>query len=522
MSKKKYSLGIDIGTSGAKAGIFDEEGELISIAQEEYHFQRPRPGWSEIDPEEVWRKVCFVIRQCVKESSLDVDKIVGVGLSVLGETFLFADEGGNPIHPAIESMDGRDHAYQKYILWLKENLGAEDIFRRTSYPISSLPPAPKILWFQEHKPEIIQRTSKIVTFQDFAIWRLTGTPAIDYSMASRTMLFDANEKAWIEEYLQQMGLSSERFSAPLESSQVVGQLSMDVANELGLTPGIPVVPGAHDQSCAALGVGIVREGIASDGTGSVEAIATVTKTPISTPDMMLRGHGSQCHVRKDLYLALGFHLSAGSLVRWYRDCLGQWERELAAKEGKDPYDLLTEVAERSPPGAKGLLVFPHWSGAGTGRKPALSPNSRGAIFGLTLAHEKSDISRAIFEGITFEARYIIESLESCGIPITDLVVTGGGAKSAFWLQLKADITGKRIVVPEVTEASLLGAALLAGAGAGLYSSLEEAVTRACRTVTTYEPQQETVAIYNKLFPIYRDLYDATIDISGRLTTFAAY
>jgi xylulokinase len=521
MTQTKFLLGIDLGTSGAKAGIFDENGEMISTAKEEYHFQHPNPGWSEIDPEEVWQKAGSVIRECVDQSGLDPAQIVAMGLSVLGETFMFVDEAGNPVYNAIEGMDARAQAYQTYIAWFKEKFGAEAIFQRTSYPISSLPPAPKILWFREHQPEVLARTAKFVTFQDFAVWRLTGAPAIDYSMASRLMLFDTLEKKWIDEYLHAMGISADNFSPAVESAHPVGELSESVAADFGLKPGILVVPGAHDQSCAALGVGVVREGVASDGTGSVEAITTVTKTPITSVEMLSRGQGSQCHVRADLWLALGFHLAAGSLVRWYRDHLGRWEQEVAAKEGKDPFDLITEAAQSSPPGANGLLLFPHWSGAGTGRDPALNPNSRGGIVGFTLAHNEADLSRAIFEGITFEARFIIESLESSGIPIKELVVTGGGAKSPFWLQLKADITGKRIVVPEVTEASLLGAALLAGVGAGVFSSLEDAVDRACRTVSAFEPRPERTATYDRLFPIYKDLYDAFIDISGRLATFVA-
>jgi xylulokinase len=521
MAEKRYLLGVDLGTSGAKAGIFDEDGELISTAKEEYHFQHPNPGWSEIDPEEVWQKAGSVIRECVRESDLDPAQILAMGLSVLGETFMFVDEAGNPVYNAIEGMDARAQAYQEYISWFKQKFTAEAIFQRTSYPISSLPPAPKILWFRDHQPEVLERTDKFVTFQDFAVWRLTGAPAIDYSMASRLMLFDTLEKKWIDEYLQAMGISAANFSPAVESAHPVGELKESIAEELGLRPGILVVPGAHDQSCAALGVGVVREGVASDGTGSVEAITTVTKTPITSLEMLSRGQGSQCHVRADLWLALGFHLAAGSLVRWYRDHFGRWEQEVAAKGGKDPFDLITEAAQSSPPGANGLLLFPHWSGAGTGRDPALNPNSRGGIVGLTLAHSKADLNRAIFEGITFEARFIIESLESSGIPIKELVVTGGGAKSPFWLQLKADITGKRIVVPEVTEASLLGAALLAGVGAGVYSSLEDAVDRACRTVSVYEPRSEVTPIYDQIFPIYKDLYDALIDISRRLAAFVA-
>jgi xylulokinase len=222
-------------------------------------------------------------------------------------------------------------------------------------------------------------------------------------------------------------------------------------------------------------------------------------------------------VRGDLYLALGFHLAAGTLVRWCRDQLGREEQERAEREGRDVYDLLTEEARRSPPGANGLLVLPHICGAGTGRAPALNPGSRGVVLGLSVAHTKADLNRAIFEGITCEGRFIIHSLEESGIPVSQLVVTGGGAKSPFWLQLKADITQKRIVVPAVTEASLLGAALLAGVGSGAYPSLEAAVERCCRQRATYEPDRSLAPTYDRLFAIYQDVYPAVIGLNERLS-----
>jgi xylulokinase len=520
MAHRRYLLSVDLGTSGAKAGIFSRDGQLVSLAQKEYQFNHPTAGWSEIDPDEVWRKAKTVIKQAVSKSGINGKEIAALGLSVLGETGLPVDESGNPLYPAIESMDQREGAYQKYVSWFDETFGAADIFKRTSYPLNSLPPAHKILYFRDHKPEIFKRIAKYVTFQDFVIWKLCGKPAMDYSMASRTMLFDVRQKQWIYEYLDKMGVSRDIFSSAFESSCPVGQLKESVAIELGLPPGMLIVPGAHDQSCAAFGVGVVKEGIASDGTGSVEAIATATKTPIDSLEMLSFGQGSQCHVSADLYLALGFHLTAGSLIRWYRDQLCRWEKDKANEINTDTYDLITQEAEKSPPGAKGLLVFPHWIGAGTGRQPPLNSLSRGAMFGLSLMHSKADLDRAIFEGITYEARYLIESLESTGISIEELVVTGGGAKSNFWLQLKADITGKRIVVPKVTEASLLGAAMLAGVGAGIYPDLESAVEQACRTVRTFEPDNEKKSTYDHIYDIYRDVYQAIINISGRLVQFA--
>jgi xylulokinase len=521
MKSKAYLLGIDIGTGGAKAGLFDLDGNLISLHQLDYHFTHPKPGWSEISPLEVWEKVTQVVRGCVSRSGQDPREIAALGLSVLGETGLAVDEQGSPVYAAIESMDQRENAYKPYVEWFEKNIGAAEIFRRTSYPLNHLPPPHKILWLRDHEPQVFDRAAKYVTFQDFVVWRMTGRPVMDYSMASRTMLFDIQKKTWIGEYLSAMGISTDFLSPVQVASQVAGELGEEAAEELGLPAGILVVPGAHDQSCAALGVGVVREGVAGDGTGSVEAISTASRKPIQSEDMRARGIGSQCHVTSDLYLPLGFQLSAGSLVRWYRDQLSAWEQEEARRLGSDAYDLITGAASSSPPGANGLLVLPHWSGAGTGRIPALNPASRGSILGLTLAHTRADLSRAIFEGITLETRFIIESLESSGITIQELVVTGGGAKSPFWLQLKADITGKRIVVPEVTEASLLGAALLGGVGAGIYLDIEEAAGRACRARSFYEPGPDQYAAYGPVYAVYKDLYEALIGISSRLVQLAA-
>jgi xylulokinase len=520
MTAEKYLLGVDIGTSGAKAGIFSREGRLISLNQNEYAFEHPKPGWSEIDPDEVWAKARLAVKNAVIQSGVEPNTIAAMGLSVIGETGLPVDESGDPLYPAIESMDQRENAYQAYVSWFDETFGAEAIFKRTSYPLNSLPLAHKILYFRDHKPDLFKRIAYFVTFQDFIIWKLCGQPAIDYSMASRTMLFDVRGKEWIEEYLEKMGISKYQFSPPVESFFPVGKLDETAARELGLNPGTIVVPGAHDQSCAALGVGVIKEGVASDGTGSVEAIATSTETPFDSAEMLALGQGSQCHVTSDLYLALGFHLTAGSLVRWYRDQLGRWEQQEAGEMGGDAYDLITQAAEESPPGSNGLLVFPHWIGAGTGRKPPLNPLSRGAVLGLSLMQSKADLNRAVFEGITFETRYLLESLESTGLSISELMVTGGGAKSNFWLQLKADITGKRIKVPSVIEASLLGAALLAGVGAGIYPDLESAVDQACSIERAYEPDMEKAAIYDKYYAVYRDVYQAIIGISSRLVQLA--
>jgi len=517
MEESTYFIGLDIGTSGVKAVLFSPTGKLICSSQDEYRFKNPKPGWSELDPEEVWAKTVRVVRDCVVQSTVNPKNIKALGLSVLGETCMPLDENGSPLYPAIDSQDKRENGYQKYLDWFRQRFGEDVIYRRTSLPVAFIAPALRLMWLQEHHPDIFKQTKKFVTFQDFALWRLTGKPAIDYSMASRTLLLDAVEKTWIQEYLDEMNVPKDMLSEPCLPTKVIGSLRAEMTKDLGLPADLLVVAGAHDQSCSALGIGGIAEGVASDGTGSVEAIGTPTLEPFTDPELQRLGFSSECHLTNDLYLALGYHLTAGSLVRWYRDHLGKFEKEWAEKKNTDAYDLITQSAQNSPPGSNGVLVMPHWSGAGTGHFPLLNPASRGAILGLTLAHEKSDLDRAVFEGITFEARLIVETFQQAGIPIEKFIVTGGGAKSPFWLQLKADIIGKPMGVPETTEASAMGAAMLAAVGSGYYSGFEEAVSRFCRTKAVFEPVADNEEKYNRIFPIYRDLYDAVIDINTRLS-----
>lgn len=511
-----YLMSFDIGTSGGKAAIFGLSGRVVAISQHEYQFEHPQPGWSELDPEVVWRSVCQSARDCINASQVDARNIAAIGLSALGETGVAVDDQGQAVYPIIESMDRRDGAYHQYVDWYAQRFGSEAIYKRTSYPLNSLPPVHKMLWIRDHRPDVFARMAKYVSLQEYFVWRMTGQPAVDYSIASRTMLFDVSQKQWIQEYVSEAGLSTDLFSPAILSSQVVGTLNETAAVAMGLVPGIQVVPGAHDQACAALGIGIIRPGVAGDGTGSVEAIVTVSSQPLSDPHTLAIGVGSQCHVTPDTYLVIGFHLAAGSLVRWYTDQFGTWAREQSHASGRSAYDLITEEANTSPPGSNGVMILPHWSGAGTGRTPPLNPASRGAVFGLTLAHTRADVSRAIFEGITFESRFLLESLETAETPIKTMIVTGGGAKSPFWLQLKANITGKTIVVPRVTEASLLGAAILAGSGAGLYANIEQAVEQVCQPERVYQPQPDVVDAYQPYYQIYHDLYDSAIGVHSRL------
>lgn len=274
--------------------------------------------------------------------------------------------------------------------------------------------------------------------------------------------------------------------------------------------------GGHDQPCGALGVGITREGPTMDATGSVECIASAMKRPILTKKMLKAGQCCYCHVVKDMYISLGFFPSAGLIFRWYRDLFAEKEKEIAQTTGKNVYDILTEIAEKSPPGASGLLLLPHFMGSGTGHSPAMNRNSRGAIIGLSLFHEKSHIIRSILEGITFELRQVIEFFEEAGIMVSDLRAIGGGAKSPFWLQLKADVTNRTVIVPEITEAASLGAAILAGIGIKAYKSFDDAAAKTYKEKSVYHPKSEAMERYDKQYMIYKEIYPALVKIFDHL------
>lgn len=511
-----HVIGLDIGTSGCKAGVVNEKGDVIGIGTHEYAFTGSEPWQMECDANDLWRFSSRAIKTAIANSKVDPKEIKAIALSVLGEVCFPVDKDGTAMLPGIHALDSRSNYYKKYTEWWVEKFGYLKTFQITSYPLSYLPSVMKIMWVRDFHPDIFSKTYKYCTVQDFIIWKLTGAPHMDYSIASRTFLLDVTKHAWSNEFLKELGLDSQLFSPLHDSTEVVGEVTRSAAESTGLKAGTPVVVGGSDQPVVGLAVGAIIEGVVMDGAGSSEAIATSTRVPITSENMMKMGEGSQCHIRKDIWLAIGFHVTCGHLVKWTRNQLGQVEMQEEATTNKNAYGLITAQASQSKPGANGLMILPHWLGSGTGYEPPLNPDSRGTILGFSIASTKADIYRAIFESVCYEVRVILESYEKAGIPITELKVSGGGAKSPFWLQLKADITQKVCKVPATSEASLLGAAMLAATGIGIYKNLEEAVAVVCKDVETYEPDRALIKEYDTRYQVYKDLYHALLPINARI------
>ena len=498
-------IGLDIGTTGCKAAVFEEDGRLVSRAGRECGVDMPQAGWAEQDAEAVWRLAQEALGQAIAAAGQGA--IAALGLSVQGEAVMPVDAGGRALAPAILGMDTRTADENR---WLGERFGPEQLFRRTGMPVHTINTLPKLLWLKRHRPDLWHGAARFVLYEDFLIHRLVGEPAISHCLASRTQLYDLASGRWWEEMLSALELDPERLSPVRPSGTAVGPMRAELAASLGLAQPPLVVTGGHDQACGALGAGLTRAGLAMVSTGTAEVVEVALATPTLNRTLCQGNVSCYAHVLSGLYLAMTLNHSGGLLLRWFRDTLCGEERRRAEVEGGDAYDLILAGASREP---TGLLVLPHFAGSGT---PWLDTASKGAIVGLTFATRRQDLAKAILEGLTFELRTNLDLLQEGGVGICELRAIGGGARSDLWLQLKADVTGIPVVAPRLTDAACWGAALLAGAGAGCLESAAQAAEAALELGRRFVPDPARAARYGARYALYRELYPALSSLSHRL------
>ncbi|MBN2578533.1 MAG: hypothetical protein JXB10_06030 [Pirellulales bacterium] len=489
-----YYLGVDIGTSGCKALVFEETGRRLAQAYREYDLLSPQPGWAELDSDEVMAKCFEVIGEAV--GGLESGVVRGIGISSQGEAFTPLDAEGRTLHPALVSSDNRAAAYVE--TWAQE-FGVERLYEITGHTPHPLFSLFKLLWLRDHRPEIWRSARKFLCFEDLLQHRLGLTPRISWPLAGRTMLFDVRRHAWSDAVLQAVGLVPEQLAQPAPSGAPVGTISPDVAGRLGLAPGTFVVTGGHDQPCSALGAGVTQPGIAVYATGTVECITPAFPEPTFSDDLRINNLCTYDYTVPGMYTTIAYNVTGGSILKWFRDQFGQAEVERARREGRDAYELLLEAADRTP---TDLLVLPYFGPSGT---PYFDPAVSGAIVGLTLTTTRGQILRALLEALALEMRLNLEILERAGCRIKELRVVGGGAKSDFWNQLKADVLNKPVVVTDVTEAGCRGAALLACAADRQYpvGALAEEWTR---LPSKFTPHSVSAAHYDQQFAAYQHLY----------------
>ncbi|MGC8837609.1 MAG: xylulokinase [Anaerolineae bacterium] len=491
-------LGIDVGTTGAKAVLVAEDGQVLAAATHEYPMSTSRPLWVEQDPEDWWAATVKSIRRVLSESGVRADQVAGVGLTGQMHGLVLLDQEGRVLRPCIMWNDQRTGPQCEAIT---REVGVEALLRLTGNPVLPGFTAPKIRWVQEHEPETFARAAKVLLPKDYVRYRLTGAFFTEVSDASGTSLFDVGRRQWSEEMLKVLGVPRAWLPEVTESPVASAQVGQDAARATGLVAGTPVVGGAGDQAAQAVGTGIVHEGLASVTLGTSGVVFASSDEYRVEPQGRLHAF---CHAVPGKWHLMGVMLSAGGSLRWYRDALGDPERQRAEEAGQDPYDLLLADAEQVPAGCEGLIFLPYLSGE---RTPYPDPYARGVFFGLTLRHRKPHLTRAVLEGVGFGLRDSLELMRSLGLPVSEVRLSGGGARSALWRQILADIFGTEITTVNVTEGAAYGAALLAGVGVGLFGSVPEACAQAVRVTGRVRPGPQAQA-YPDYYARYRALYPA--------------
>ncbi len=499
-------IGLDIGTTGCKAIVFDAGGQVLGQAFREYDVICDAPAKAEQDAGRVWSLAKAALREAVVEAH--TDRIQALSVSVQGDAVIPVDADFNPLHPAILGMDYRPAPQTRRC---EELFGGFELFERTGmrpHPMNSLA---KVLWLREHAPEVCDRAWKIVTYADFILGRLGAEAVIDETMASRTMAFDLHSRRWDAELHRRLGLEVALWSRPVPSGTAVGEIRSALAQELGLAHGrVTLVTGGHDQACAALGAGLIEAGRGVVSTGTAEVLSTAFDHPVLDRGMFDGFYPCYLHAKPGMYFTFALNHVGGILLRWWRDQLGASEVAAARSRSQDAYEA---IIQQFAPGPSPVMVVPHFNGSGT---PHCDLQARGAILGLTLGTTRHDIAKALLEGLTFEMRVNLDAMRACGIEVGELTAVGGGARSAAWLQLKADILGRPIRTLACREAACLGAALLAGVATGDYASLDEGVKAAVRPDREFVPDPVLTPRYRERFDIYRRLYPALREVNAAL------
>jgi xylulokinase len=492
-----YMVGIDVGTSGAKTLLIDADGNVIASALEEYPLHTPRPLWAEQHPEDWWRATMGSIGAVLSRAGVRPVEIVGLGLTGQMHGMVALDEQGQVLRPCIMWNDQRTGVQCAEIM---QTVGRERFLALTGNLALPGFTAPKILWVRDNEPEVYQRIAQVLLPKDYIRYRLTGDYATEVSDAAGTVLLDVAHRRWSREVLEALNIPEEWLPRCYESPEVTGNVSQAAARATGLRADLPVVGGGGDNAAAAIGSGIVREGVISASVGTSGVVFAHTDEIKLDPQARLH---SFCHAVPGRWHVMGVMLSAGGSLRWLRDTIAGPEREVAQWAGMDPYELLDRQAARVPPGCEGLLFLPYLTGE---RTPYPDPNARGAFVGLTLRHGKGALVRAVLEGVAYGLRDSLELLRALEIPIRQVRALGGGARSRLWRQIMADIFGVELVTINITEGAAYGAALLAGVGAGVYRDVFEAADRTVRVVDRTEPVPAHVSTYDRSYRDYRALY----------------
>jgi xylulokinase len=494
-----YLLGIDVSTTGVKALLVDQDGNVIGSANTEQPLSTPQPLWSEQDPADWWNGAVNSVKTVLKETGIPGEAVQGVGLTGQMHGLTLLDAKGNVLRPAILWNDQRTGAQCDEI---RARLGKQRLIEITGNDALTGFTAPKLLWVKENEPEVFAKTRHILLPKDYVRYRLAGVFAIDRADAAGTILLDIKTRDWSPEMLDALGIPLEWLPKTYEGPEITGTISSEAARLTGLKAGTPVIAGGGDQAAQAVGVGAVQPGIVALTLGTSGVVFATTDHPYIDPQGRLHAF---CHSAPGRWHLMGVMLSAAGSLRWFRDTIAP---------GKE-YDSLLAPAAGIAPCSEGLLFLPYLTGE---RTPHPDPLARGAFAGLTIRHGLAHMTRAVIEGVAFGLRDSFELMKSAGLAsIHQVRVSGGGARSVLWRQILADVLNAELVTVNTTEGAAYGAALLAGVGTGAWASVDEACGKTVKQTGCTRPIPENVALYEPGYAIYRKLYPALREISSELS-----
>ena len=489
------TIGIDIGTSSTKAVVVDESGKVLFAGGPTYDFETPKPLWAENDPQRWWDATLECLRMISEK--VDTSDIAGIGLTGQMHGLVLLDAEGNVLRPCIQWNDQRT---VKQCEDLTSKVGFDNVIRITGNPILTGFTAPKILWVQEHEPEIWAKVAKILLPKDYIRYKLSGAFATDVSDASGMSLLDVGARNWSSIMMKACGVNEEMLAKVYESPEITSTLHDELAEKYGFRKDLPIVAGAGDQAAGAVGSGVVKTGSVACSLGTSGVVFAQAERFAPEPQGRLHAF---CAAVPGTWHYMGVQLSCAGSYQWFGDNLG-----FGAS-----FKELDKEAEEVPPGSEGLYFLPYLTGE---RMPHPDPLARGAFIGLTLRHSRGHLARSVMEGVTLGLREGLDMMKALGIKTQKVVASGGGANSPLWKQILADVFGSEIVTVNATEGGAFGSAILAMVGAGIYDSVETACETVIAETSSTQPT-EAATDYNRHLEVYKSLYPALKPIFPTIT-----
>lgn len=505
----QYLLGVDLGTSGTKTVLFDVEGNVISSKTIEYPLYQPANGWAEQDPMDWWNATCDGIKYVISKSGIDASQIAGVGLSGQMHGLVMLDKDGALLRKSIIWCDQRT---AKECDQLNSVIGQKRLIEITANPALTGFTASKILWVQNNEPELYEKCAHILLPKDYVRYMLTGEFATEVSDASGMQLMDVPKRIWSDEILSKCNIDKSMLAKIYESPEVTGKVHKKAAELTGLAEGTVVVGGAADNSAAAVGTGVVRAGSAFTTLGTSGVIYAISDDV--SIDLKGRVH-TLCSAVPGKWTVMSCTLAAGLSLKWLRDTCCTAEMLEAEKQGVDPYVIMDKMAEKVAPGAGGLVYLPYLMGE---RSPHPDPFCRGVFFGLSASHDRSNMIRAVMEGVGYSQLECLDVFREMNVNVSDMIACGGGGKSKIWRQMLADMYGCPVSTIKNDEGPAFGVAILAGVGAGIYDSVENACDALVKRKSVQQSDAFTQEQYLPYYELYKKLYN---DLSGSYEKLAS-